>query len=132
MDYVYGASCEVTIIEAVSVIVVIIIILMAFACTDDNVNLIRQIVVKYSARRRNVRFESGPLPRFIRTNARPTMPPPPTILNVDSLPSMNHESRMPGSPEIRIVERVVIQERSEAPPSYNAAVASADPPKYHK
>uniref|UniRef100_A0A7E4ZUZ4 EGF-like domain-containing protein n=1 Tax=Panagrellus redivivus TaxID=6233 RepID=A0A7E4ZUZ4_PANRE len=34
------------------------------------------------------------------------------------------------APEIRIVERVVYRENSDAPPAYDVAVASADPPKY--
>uniref|UniRef100_A0A7E4VCK7 EGF-like domain-containing protein n=1 Tax=Panagrellus redivivus TaxID=6233 RepID=A0A7E4VCK7_PANRE len=34
------------------------------------------------------------------------------------------------APEIRIVERVVIQKGSDAPPTYKSAVASANPPKY--
>uniref|UniRef100_A0A7E4VAW6 EGF-like domain-containing protein n=1 Tax=Panagrellus redivivus TaxID=6233 RepID=A0A7E4VAW6_PANRE len=42
----------------------------------------------------------------------------------------DRESRTPSAPEIRIVERVVIQERSDAPPTYDAAVKCTDPPKY--
>uniref|UniRef100_A0A7E4VB57 EGF-like domain-containing protein n=1 Tax=Panagrellus redivivus TaxID=6233 RepID=A0A7E4VB57_PANRE len=49
--------------------------------------------------------------------------------------STNNQTRSnapqsPAAPEIRIVERVVIQERSDAPPTYDSAVKSADPPKY--
>uniref|UniRef100_A0A7E4VBF7 Laminin EGF-like domain-containing protein n=1 Tax=Panagrellus redivivus TaxID=6233 RepID=A0A7E4VBF7_PANRE len=53
-----------------------------------------------------------------------------------AVPSTNNQSSTPPAPapapapEIRIVERVVIQERSDAPPTYDDAMDSADPPKY--
>uniref|UniRef100_A0A7E4ZUT5 EGF-like domain-containing protein n=1 Tax=Panagrellus redivivus TaxID=6233 RepID=A0A7E4ZUT5_PANRE len=51
--------------------------------------------------------------------------------NKHATTATNNRTSTAPAPEIRIVERVVIQERSDAPPTYyDSAIDPANPPKY--